>query len=107
MTRRANGGKHDHRRERQLLFWNLPAGDYVVMVDTTTRPVAEAVLFNTVDPDITDSRRVNLDYTRRRRDQPRPGLRLRAHHPNSIGGTIWDDVNADGPGSGETTIYQG
>ncbi|MBV6395470.1 MAG: hypothetical protein HFACDABA_01046 [Anaerolineales bacterium] len=76
-------------------FGNLPAGNYVVRVDTTSLP---AGVTNTVDPDTSSSPAnesgltmaaggVNLTQDFGYRDQS---------SPNSISGTLWTDTDADG-----------
>lgn len=90
----------------QYFFGNLPAGNYVVMVDPTTLPTG---VTNTYDPDTTNSPvneagltlaagDVNLDLDFGYRD---------TSAPNSISGTLWNDANADGILSGESGRFQG
>ena len=77
----------------QYFFGNLPAGTYVVQVQTTTLP---AGLTNTVDPDggnnssstvVLAAGGINLAQDFGYRDTT---------SPNTISGTIWKDTDADG-----------
>lgn len=79
----------------QYFFANLPAGNYVVKVDTSTLPGG---LTNTVDPDTSNSPvnesgltlasgQVNLAQDFGYRD---------LSSPNTVGGTLWRDTNVDG-----------
>ncbi len=80
------------------VFPYLPAGNYVVVVDATTLP---AGLTNTIDPDTTDSPPHEAGVT-----LAAGGINLSQDFgyagANSIAGTIWNDVNADGVLAGET-----
>ena len=77
-------------------FGGLADGSYLVRVDTATLPDNGAGLTNFADPDgatahesilaISGGNRVNLDQD----------FGYVATNPNSISGTIWNDVNADG-----------
>ncbi len=73
-------------------FANLPAGDYVIVVDTTSLP---AGLTNTVDPDTSDSplneSGVTLTAGEIKLDQD-----FGYQGTNTISGTLWVDTNANG-----------
>jgi uncharacterized repeat protein (TIGR01451 family) len=73
-------------------FGNLPAGTYTVVVDTTTLP---AGLVNTVDPDggIANQSTVTLAAGEINLLQD---FGYYPTTPNTIGGTIWEDTDADG-----------
>jgi protocatechuate 3,4-dioxygenase beta subunit len=87
----------------QYFFGGLAAGTYTVRVVTNTLP---AGLTNTVDPDGGTANQssvtiaaggVNLAQDFGYRD---------TSSPNTIGGTLWEDVDADGTkDGGETTVY--
>jgi len=81
----------------QYFFGDLPAGNYVVKIDTSTLP---AGLTNTVDPDTIDSPANESGLT-----LTSPGGMVNLlqdfgyrteSDPNTISGTIWQDTNADG-----------
>lgn len=85
-------------------FGGLPAGTYTVRVVTATLP--SAGLTNTVDPDggtpnqstvVLAAGGINLAQD----------FGYRPPNPNTIGGTIWEDVNADGTKSGENKVFPG
>lgn len=90
-------------------FGNLPAGTYTVEVVTSSLPNAGGGLTNTVDPDGGTPNRstvtiggaqplVNLDQD----------FGYRPATPNSVGGTIWNDQDADGTQDpSETEVYPG
>jgi len=90
-------------------FGNLPAGTYTVEVVTSSLPNGGTGLTNTVDPDGGTPNRstvtiggaqplVNLDQD----------FGYRPTVPNSVGGTIWDDKDADGTQDpAETTVFPG
>ena len=90
-------------------FGDLDDATYTVKVDTTTLPGAPGdPMTNTGDPDggtanqssnvIISGGNTNLDQDFGYQDQTTP---------NTIAGTIWNDVNADGILSGETGFYAG
>ena len=76
-------------------FGGLPAGTYVVRVATSTLPNGGAGLTNTVDPDggVAGESSVTLASGQINLDQD---FGYRPTVPNTIGGTIWEDRNADG-----------
>lgn len=90
-------------------FGNLPAGTYTVEVVTNTLPNGGTGLTNTVDPDGGTANRsevtiggtqplINLDQD----------FGYRPAAPNSVGGTIWEDVDADGAlEAGEPSRFEG
>ncbi len=87
----------------QYFFGGLAAGRYVVRIDTSSLPsgvtntvdVGDATL-NEGGADLTVATS-NLDVDFGYRD---------TSSPNSVGGTIWRDTNADGALSGESGIFE-
>ncbi len=90
-------------------FGGLAVGTYVVKVDTTTLPNGGAGLTNTVDPDGGTANQSTvaisaLDLVHLDQDFGYAA----ASNPNTISGTIWNDVNANGVLNGsETGRYAG
>jgi len=76
-------------------FGGLADADYIVRVDTTTLPNGGAGMTNTGDPDgVFDSESaVTISGGSIDLDQD---FGYRTTVPNAIGGTIWEDRNADG-----------
>ena len=102
--RRHPGGDDHHQRERPVLL-RRPAcrhRTYVVQVQTGTLPYAG--LTNTVDPDggNNSTSTVNLAAGRRRVNLAQDFGYRDTSSPNTIGGTIWKDANADGTLAGES-----
>jgi len=90
-------------------FGNLLPGTYTVEVITSSLPNGGAGLTNTIDPDGGTPNRsvVTIGGT-----QPLVNLNqdfgYRPVTPNSVGGTIWNDENADGTQApGETMVFPG
>jgi uncharacterized repeat protein (TIGR01451 family) len=93
----------------QYFFGGLPAGDYVVLVDTTTLPSS---LFNTVDPDTLSSPASEAGIT-----LAAGGINLTQDFgyqestplsPNTVSGTLWRDSDTDGVlDAAETTRFAG
>jgi protocatechuate 3,4-dioxygenase beta subunit len=86
-------------------FGGLAAGEYVVFIDTTTLP---AGITNTVDPDTASPGNSQSAVT-----LAAGGTNLvqdfgyfTSTAPNSILGTLWRDVNADGTLSGESGVFE-
>ncbi len=81
----------------QYFFGNLPAGTYVVRIATTTLPNGGVGLTNTVDPDTPSPGNNQSTVT-----IGAGGINLNQDFGyvssalNTIGGTIWNDTNADG-----------
>ncbi len=72
------------------IFANLPAGKYVVVVDTTTLPGG---LTNTADP---DGSAVHQSGVSLAAGQVNLGQDFGYQGTNTVSGTIWKDANADG-----------
>ena len=69
---------------------------YVVQVDTTTLPNGGAGLTNTVDPNGGNDSRAQRDLASLGPVDLAADFGYAAAAPNTIGGTIWEDRNADG-----------
>jgi fimbrial isopeptide formation D2 family protein/uncharacterized repeat protein (TIGR01451 family) len=76
-------------------FGGLPDGTYVVKVDTTTLPGGGAGLSNSVDPDGGTANQSTVTISNHA-DNLNQDFGYVASTPNTIGGTIWNDVNANG-----------
>ncbi|MBN1811400.1 MAG: carboxypeptidase regulatory-like domain-containing protein [Anaerolineae bacterium] len=74
-------------------FGDLPAGDYVVWVDTTTLPTG---VTNTVDPDSGTVNESGVTLTAGEIDLAQDFGYRDTSSPNIISGTIWEDTDADG-----------
>lgn len=91
----------------QYWFSALSAGTYRVAVDTSTLPNAGTGLNNTVDPDggTANESTVALAAGQIILNQD---FGYQVSTPNSISGTLWNDVDADGTlSAGETTGFAG
>ncbi len=74
-----------------------PTATYVVRVDTATLPNAGAGLTNTVDPDAATASEAVVDLTGFANGRTlTQDFGYEATTPNTIGGTIWNDADADG-----------
>ncbi len=94
----------------RYFFGGLAVGDYTVEVETTTLPNYGVGLANFVDPDGGGDSVANVtiggSYPLANLDQDFGYTTAAA--PNSVGGTIWNDANADGAqDTGETRLFAG
>jgi uncharacterized repeat protein (TIGR01451 family) len=76
-------------------FGNLTAGDYIVRVDTSTLPNGGTGMTNSFDPDGSTSNESNVTLVvgEINLDQD---FGYNVTVPNTIGGTLWNDSDADG-----------
>ena len=87
-------------------FGDLPAGDYVVRVDTDTLPTG---VTNTIDPDGGTANESNVSLSAGEIDLTQD-FGYTAGSPHTISGTIWKDTDADGildGGACEGGCFQG
>jgi len=88
-------------------FGGLADATYIVKVDTTTLPSGGTGLTNTGDPDGTFDSESEVTITGGSIDLGQD-FGYQAATPNTIGGTIWEDRNADGTlDGGETKRFEG
>ncbi|WP_420208561.1 SdrD B-like domain-containing protein [Candidatus Electronema sp. JC] len=81
----------------QYQFGNLPAGDYEVRVKTTSLPNGGSGLTNTIDPNGGDDSKSVVTLTESGGVvQPNLTQNFGYTGSNTVSGTIWNDVNADG-----------
>ncbi len=87
------------------LFGGLDDGDYIVRIDSSTLPDGVS---NTVDPDGGTANESNVTISGHNTDLDQD-FGYEPLNPNTIGGTIWEDRNADGTyASGtETNMFEG
>ncbi len=87
-------------------FGNLPDDTYTIRIDTSTLPNAGTGMTNTADPDggtANESTGLviaggNIDLLQ--------DFGYQVNTPNTIGGTLWNDNNADGTqGGGESLVF--
>ncbi len=77
----------------QYLFGSLPAGNFLIKVDTSTLPVG---LANTKDPDAGILNQAVVYLFSGQVDLEQDFGYQKTSATNSLSGTIWDDTNADG-----------
>ncbi len=82
----------------QYQFGNLPAGSYEVRVTTVSLPHGGVGLTNTVDPDTGSDSKSVVTLTVDGSGAVQPNLTQNFGYvgSNTVSGTIWNDVNADG-----------
>jgi uncharacterized repeat protein (TIGR01451 family) len=91
----------------QYFFGGLAAGTYTVQIDYNTLPGNGLGLTNFVDPDGGTAHQSTLTIAAGEINLAQD-FGYRASTPNSVGGTIWQDTNADGTqDAGETTVFAG
>ncbi len=91
----------------QYFFGGLPAGTYTVQVDYNTLPNGGLGLTNFSDPDGGAIHESTLTLTAGEINLNQD-FGYNAAAPNTIGGTLWEDSDADGTqDGGETTVFSG
>lgn len=89
-------------------FGGLGAGTYTVKVDTTTLPGTSGQLTNSTDPDGGTANQSTVTLAAGGTNLAQDFGYRRLTTPNTVGGTIWYDSNADGSlVSGETARFAG
>ena len=84
-------------------FGNLADGNYIVRVDTSTLPNGGVGMTNTADPDANIANESNVSIVGGNIDLDQD-FGYQVNTPNTIGGTLWNDNNADGTQDGAETI---
>jgi uncharacterized repeat protein (TIGR01451 family) len=91
----------------QYFFGGLAAGTYTVQIDYNTLPGNGLGLTNFVDPDGGTAHQSTLTLTAGEINLAQD-FGYRPSVPNSVGGTLWQDTDADGAQDGsETAIFSG